>query len=178
VNLSYDQSITLPPSSLQRKEIVGVEIFADRSKISQVLRNFISNALKFTPTGGHVSIVQKFIPHIANSSGDAIISDNRLSSMVREVRSRVSSSAVFVTNVEVDDIESDANTTPNGTLRVEVHDTGHGISRVRPPPLPLPLSLLLPSSISSGKSRKTFQVGHSIRYGGSPRRQGLRLGFI
>jgi signal transduction histidine kinase len=169
VNLSYDHSITLPPSSLQRKEIVEVEIFADRSKISQVLRNFISNALKFTPTGGHVSIVQKFIPHIANSSSDAIISDNRISSMVREVRSRVSSSAVFVTNVEVDDIE----TTPNGTLRVEVHDTGHGISRVRSPP-----SLTAPHSVSSGKSRKTFQIGHSIRYGGSPRRQGLRLGFI
>jgi hypothetical protein len=129
VTLSFDRSISLLALSPQRREIASVEISADRSKISQVLRNFISNALKFTPSGGQVSIVQKFTPHPAHSTNDAIISDSRLSSMVREVRARVNSSAVFVTNID-EDIESDTNTISNGILRIEVHDTGCGISHV------------------------------------------------
>lgn len=108
-----------------------MEIFADRSKISQVLRNFISNALKFTPSGGHVRVVQKFFPSVNSTTDNTIPLENKpntLSSIMKEVvRSRTVSSAVFVTNVE-DDPESGTGT--NGILRIEVHDTGHGISKV------------------------------------------------
>ncbi len=36
-------------------------IIADRVKFSQVIRNLISNALKFTPSGGRVTLSGKFV---------------------------------------------------------------------------------------------------------------------
>lgn len=118
---------------------------ADKSKVSQVLRNFISNALKFTPKGGIVRVVHKFLP----LSPDSLEVNNRertlsgirsssLTSGVRDIiRSRINSSAVYVSNVDVDeghdhDHDHDHGENENfvsGILRIEVHDTGCGINQ-------------------------------------------------
>ena len=38
---------------------VGVEVFADRNMIQTIIRNLVSNALKFTPKGGKISLSAK-----------------------------------------------------------------------------------------------------------------------
>jgi len=34
-----------------------VKAYVDRAKMSQVIHNLVSNGLKFTPPGGHVSVI-------------------------------------------------------------------------------------------------------------------------
>ena len=76
-------------------------IEADKYKLSQVIRNFISNALKFTPEGGTVTIKA------------TIVTSSLLFSQYH-------SQSGAATSVE-----------PETTaLRVEVIDTGHGIAKV------------------------------------------------
>ena len=41
-------------------------MYADKQKISQVLRNFVSNALKFTPESGSVTVTMSFEPYEAD----------------------------------------------------------------------------------------------------------------
>ncbi len=52
------------PSSLNH-----VQINVDVNKVSQVVRNLISNALKFTPRDGVVRIFASFLPQSPNADG-------------------------------------------------------------------------------------------------------------
>ena len=45
------------------------QISADRYKLSQVIRNLVSNALKFTPSGGTVSMNLEYIPETESCGG-------------------------------------------------------------------------------------------------------------
>ena len=62
LSLMVDGCIDLIQESAKHKNIeitndiaVGVEVFADRNMIQTIIRNLVSNALKFTPKGGKVS---------------------------------------------------------------------------------------------------------------------------
>ena len=48
--------------------LMGVEV--DESKIAQVIRNFVSNAIKFTPPGGEVSVTLRYLTNQRLLSSD------------------------------------------------------------------------------------------------------------
>jgi signal transduction histidine kinase len=47
----------------------NVSLNVDRHKLSQVIRNLISNAIKFTPLGGKVTVGAKYLPKHARTDG-------------------------------------------------------------------------------------------------------------
>ena len=78
----------------------------DKNKMSQVIRNLISNAMKFTPEGGNVTVdISSFI----DVDSDANI-DDRID--------------------EYEDKDDDTNDNNKKWLRVRVTDTGPGVSLV------------------------------------------------
>jgi signal transduction histidine kinase len=115
-------------------------IFADKFKMDQVIRNLMSNALKFTPRGGHVTVKATFVhdtsPRISLERGTMSpcrvttgisvikVSKKKAESMSSRYRRHPT---VAVTYPEPDPLLlSDP---VRGKLVVDVTDTGAGISR-------------------------------------------------
>jgi signal transduction histidine kinase len=65
-------TLTLRSELNDFSDMLGVCLEVDKNKISQVIRNLGSNALKFTPANGTVDVVLTFIPEVAGSrAGEA-----------------------------------------------------------------------------------------------------------
>lgn len=102
-------------------------IFADKQKIEQVLRNFMSNAIKFTPSGGSICLTAVVFPMampFASSSGSC---RNDEHAIVLDERSLC-----------IESVSSRSTATPHNSfkdqelmLRIEITDTGPGIALVR-----------------------------------------------
>jgi signal transduction histidine kinase len=52
--------------------VAHTEMIVDKLKIEQVMRNFVSNAVKFTPTGGQITMQAKVYLVPASGSGSAL----------------------------------------------------------------------------------------------------------
>ena len=78
IQLAIHKTIALLQSSAQNKEIKiqehfnqHADVFADEEMIKSVLRNLISNAIKFTYPGGHIDVTTTDFPkHIVISIKD------------------------------------------------------------------------------------------------------------
>ena len=71
INVETHNNTVLGALSLQDSDVVD----ADRFKLAQVLRNFLSNAIKFSPPDSAITVCTSFVPHSV-SSLDNLPDDN------------------------------------------------------------------------------------------------------
>jgi signal transduction histidine kinase/CheY-like chemotaxis protein len=102
--------------SVDLNDISNVMIKADETKIVQVVRNIVSNALKFTPNGGHIHIKSYFIPDDSPNASPTV----SVSGYSAMGRLDISSNKVY--SIEC------ANSRTSGKVRIEFMDTGPGMS--------------------------------------------------
>lgn len=116
-------------------------IFADKFKMDQVIRNLISNALKFTPSGGTVAIRATFVPSSdQDTSGSNLLFDQNINSRRRSeiYKARIVDRLIHgksprsLKSVAVGDgLEVAVEEAPpcHGKLVITVNDSGAGISK-------------------------------------------------
>ena len=90
-----------------------VTVCADEMKIAQVIRNILSNALKFTPSGGHIQVQTTFQLDPPPSTKSSLSESNMSLKGLR--------SGSFATI-------QPASTKEKGRIRIEILDTGPGMS--------------------------------------------------
>ena len=128
----------------------------DKFKMSQVLRNFMSNALKFTPEGGTITVRACFIPvetvetNTITNVDQRINNDKKRGSIMSDImmlpvlhlkprqpqKSVASNDAVVGVDLEngdlsdhnVGDVTCGIHTVQKGMLHISVTDSGAGIS--------------------------------------------------
>ena len=101
----------LPSSHTPSVNLDHLMVSIDTPKVAQVLRNFVSNAIKFTPSGGQVEVYLELIK-LTTSNRSRLRSLNMLGSRGNNV----------YPYDEDDDLSSYA------AVRVAVKDSGHGIA--------------------------------------------------
>ena len=102
-------------------EIDDIYIDGDKQKLGQVMRNLISNALKFTPSGGTVTVRAVSLTKVSEPS--AQYPRRSLKSLLSRGSSVVSHGG------DSDASNAKHNPTPLW-LKIQVVDTGAGISKV------------------------------------------------
>ncbi len=92
-----------------------INVSVDVNRFGQVVRNIISNALKFTPSGGMISISTTEI--CAKGGQDLTASSNGLGNDIEA-------------NVPETSLSSSINRTDQQYIRIDISDTGPGITQV------------------------------------------------
>eukprot|EP00602_Paraphysomonas_sp_CaronLab_P011252 CAMPEP_0185043538 /NCGR_PEP_ID=MMETSP1103-20130426/42955_1 /TAXON_ID=36769 /ORGANISM="Paraphysomonas bandaiensis, Strain Caron Lab Isolate" /LENGTH=535 /DNA_ID=CAMNT_0027583717 /DNA_START=776 /DNA_END=2383 /DNA_ORIENTATION=+ len=115
VRYSCNGDTNIDPVFLTKSIYMEVDI----RKISQVIRNLISNALKFTPAGGRVDVYAFLTPKHKQRRNNGSFS-------VHPFISQEDAMIGFPQHGEVDITTAELS---NYYLRVEVHDSGVGISK-------------------------------------------------
>ena len=99
-------------------------LFADKSKISQVIRNLLSNGLKFTKSNGHVEVAVRVVQKPQNITH--VVKDLR----IPRTRWRFPRKAAAVEDSFSDGASPDSSVLTRPYLLIEVTDSGAGISEV------------------------------------------------
>jgi signal transduction histidine kinase len=103
-------------------------IFADKFKMDQVIRNLMSNALKFTPRGGVVTIKASFVPYTAPEIPDPPLSRSPWQETERGEGHEMKNPG-FTSRLSVSKFSTGLEGRDEGKLVVVVTDTGAGITR-------------------------------------------------
>jgi signal transduction histidine kinase len=149
VSLNYQGPSYLPASLSQTLVTV------DFNRYSQVIRNLISNALKFTPSGGKISIYVSEQSRALSNPTKFVRSDTLFSNPENLPKNCENSLAVDSDAVEY--------------LRIDISDTGSGMTKVSPSLSLIQESLDLSCSLSRSHSSKVWSNSkisqHAIRMG-------------
>jgi signal transduction histidine kinase len=106
------------------KGLEGVMVKIDRTKFSQVLRNIVSNALKFTPRKGKISVSCHILCSATNDYG-VVFADSGIPTNTTDTNEKESNHGHALISPE-EYINRDS-----GFVRISVTDMGPGISKVR-----------------------------------------------